>query len=106
MQCSNLTYFRVRESERREEQSRRQAEALRKMQESQQQQAQRTSKVPPWGQNVITPAVTGPNLSLAEIQRIEREKKAQEAALLQQQRAIMAAKELQVRIFLYSAIVC
>lgn len=77
----------------KEEVGRKQQEALRKMQEQ-----QRVSKVAPWaslptpGAGTIAPQPA--SLSLAEIQRIEREKKAEQAAIIaQQQRAMAAARE-------------
>lgn len=62
------------------------------MQESQQQQAQRTSKVAPWGQSVASVNV---GTSLAEIQRIEREKRAEQVVM--QQKALQALKEKEER---------
>lgn len=61
----------------------------------QEQQQQQRTKVAPWCQAASTVTTPG-GLSLAEIQRLEREKRAEQAALLQQQKVLAAAKELQV----------
>ena len=79
------------EQARRAEQRRREAEALRKLQER--------SKAP-WAQAPCAPAPPTPAASLAEIQRLEREKKAEEQRFQQimqqqlaQQKALEAAQE-------------
>jgi len=68
----------------REDQLRRQAEAAR------QENIAKISKVAPWSQPNSTP-----ELSLADIQRLEREKRAEQAALLQQQRNQQMLQEQQ-----------
>ncbi|KYM75908.1 hypothetical protein ALC53_13621 [Atta colombica] len=84
----------IEEQARRAEQRRREAEALRKLQE-------RTKS--PWAQAPRTLAPATHTASLAEIQRLEREKKAEDQRLqllmqqqLAQQKAVEAAQEASV----------
>ncbi|XP_044726768.1 GRB10-interacting GYF protein 2 isoform X2 [Chrysoperla carnea] len=90
-----------KEQERKaqEEQARRQAEALRKMQETQQQQR---ARVAPWCQTGVpgsgisgAPGTGTKILTLAEIQKAEKERRAAELAMQLQQAKAQAQREAQ-----------